>query len=69
MKYICNIADWKPGQALGKLGPDVDPEELAEKRQRQERIKAYAEAVRHENKQVCVSVSLSVSVVFECVEK
>ncbi|KAJ1480881.1 hypothetical protein T484DRAFT_2771405 [Baffinella frigidus] len=37
---------------LGKLGPDLDPDDLAEKRQRQERIKAYAEAVRHENKQL-----------------
>uniref|UniRef100_A0A7S0EK80 Uncharacterized protein n=1 Tax=Hanusia phi TaxID=3032 RepID=A0A7S0EK80_9CRYP len=35
---------------LGKLGPDLDVNELNEKRQRQERIRAYAEAVRHENK-------------------
>ncbi|EKX37483.1 hypothetical protein GUITHDRAFT_116293 [Guillardia theta CCMP2712] len=37
---------------LGKLGPDLDVNELNEKRQRQERIKAYAEAVRHENKNI-----------------
>ena len=36
---------------LGKLGPDLDPEELAEKRLRQERIRAYADAVRQENRQ------------------
>ena len=27
--------DWQPGQVLGKLGPDIDPDDLAEKRQRQ----------------------------------
>ena len=25
----------QPGQVLGKLGPDIDPEELAQKRERQ----------------------------------
>jgi hypothetical protein len=36
---------------LGKLGPDLDPDELAEKRLRQERIRAYADTVRQENRQ------------------
>jgi hypothetical protein len=36
---------------LGKLGPDLDPDELAEKRLRQERVRAYADSVRQENRQ------------------
>ena len=49
-------AEWQPGQVLGKLGPDLDPEELQAKRERQERVKAYADAVRLENKQVSLSL-------------
>lgn len=36
---------------LGKLGPDLDQGELAAKRERQERMRAFAEGVRHENRQ------------------
>ena len=50
--YVAQYGAGAEYAELGKLGPDYDPDELAEKRQRQERVRAYAESVRHENRQL-----------------
>ena len=60
--------DWQPGQVLGKLGPDIDPDDLAEKRQRQvcavsvSHSHSLTHSLSHTHTQsVSLSLSLSLS--------